>query len=686
MYNIAVILQIYCRGAAVVKIRSLGLKISLLVTLVIAIIIVLMVFIVNTETSNMVDDLVMNQAVTTMNVFWQSIESLESEAFRSAETIAHSAYVRAALETGDYSALRDSLLQYGSTLDVITLTDASGVVLARSHSDVRDDDLSGLRAVASTLSTGLGVRTLQVGVDVQLSALGSAAIIGDDGRVIGVVTCGYDLSLPKYVDDVKDLGDCEATIFVGDTRLSTTVVDDRGERRVGTQASSDIVETVIGRGEAVRSRIELFGRPFAVYYSPMVVDDETVGMLFTGINIEQTLANQRSKVQRMVVMSVIVGLVSVALIFLFCTLAVSRPLRRIAAFSNKIRIGELGLSSASDSAIAVHSSDEVGVLARTLEEAYLQLKGYIGEIEGRMNCLANGDLSSECSYEFQGDFRLIKDSINGIIGNLNATMSEIITATAQVAAGSKQIAEGAQTLAQGSTEQAASVQQLSSSIADIAQKTSGNSDMAGRAASLANKIMSDAEKGSRKMDEMTVAVKEINLASQNISRVIKVIDDIAFQTNILALNAAVEAARAGQHGKGFAVVAEEVRNLAAKSAEAARDTGGLIANSMEKAELGARIAGETAASLADIVSGIDESNQIVADIARSSEEQSVGIGQVNNGIDQVAQVVQQNSATAEESAAASQEMSGQSDVLEGLVSQFKLRDGGRALVGLPASK
>jgi methyl-accepting chemotaxis protein len=228
-------------------------------------------------------------------------------------------------------------------------------------------------------------------------------------------------------------------------------------------------------------------------------------------------------------------------------------------------------------------------------------------------------------------------------------------------------------LAQGSTQQAAAVEELSAAISEIANKTKQNAEMAGRAAALATTILRDAEKGSAQMGQMMEAVKDINQAGQSISKVIKVIDDIAFQTNILALNAAVEAARAGQHGKGFAVVAEEVRSLASKSAEAAKDTAALIENSLEKASLGSRIAGETAASLKDIVSGIGESDKIVGDIAKSSEEQSRGIAQVNHGIDQVAQVVQQNSATAEQSAAASEQMSSQSALLQERIAQFKIK-------------
>ena len=298
--------------------------------------------------------------------------------------------------------------------------------------------------------------------------------------------------------------------------------------------------------------------------------------------------------------------------------------------------------------------------------------------------IALGDLTEEVKVLSEKD--ALGNSLKKMVESLNEMFNEINGSTTQVSTGAKQIADGAQSLAQGSTEQAASVEELSSSISEIASKTRTNAEMASKAAMLATTIMNNAEKGSTQMDEMMAAVKDINTASQQISKVIKVIDDIAFQTNILALNAAVEAARAGQHGKGFAVVAEEVRNLASKSAEAAKDTGNLIANSMEKAELGSRIAGETSASLAEIVSGINESNRIVSEIAQSSDEQSQGIEQINKGIDQVAQVVQQNSATAEESAAASEELSSQSAVLEGLIAQFQLKDavpGYRSLKAAP---
>ncbi|MDR2533098.1 MAG: methyl-accepting chemotaxis protein [Oscillospiraceae bacterium] len=295
----------------------------------------------------------------------------------------------------------------------------------------------------------------------------------------------------------------------------------------------------------------------------------------------------------------------------------------------------------------------------------------INEVSTVLGRIADGDLTVEISLLSNND--IMGKSVSKMIGSMNDMFGEINSSSEQVDSGAKQIADGAQALSQGSTEQAASIEQLSSSVAEIASQTKINADMAEKAHNLSESIRVNAEKGNRQMDEMMAAVRDINTASQNISKVIKVIDDIAFQTNILALNAAVEAARAGQHGKGFAVVAEEVRNLAAKSAEAAKETGDMIQKSKEKAELGSRIASETAVSFTEIASGIQESSQLVEEIAKSSKEQAMGISQVNIGIDQVAQVVQQNSATAQESAAASEEMSGQSAMLQELISQFKLK-------------
>jgi len=394
---------------------------------------------------------------------------------------------------------------------------------------------------------------------------------------------------------------------------------------------------------------------------------------------QQIAALQNVSITIIISLIVVSAAISIFLA-LYISSLIATPLNILSAFMKKASTtGDitLGQDDVENIRKYAQNKDEIG---QTIGNTSKFIEHIVTTAE-ELETVASGDLTVD--VKLLSDQDVLRVSLIKMMENLNTMFSEINSASAQVSTGSKQIADGSQALAQGSTQQAATVQQLSASITQIADKTRANSEMAGRAATLANTIMSSAEKGSSQMDEMTAAVKGINVASQDISKVIKVIDDIAFQTNILALNAAVEAARAGQHGKGFAVVAEEVRNLAAKSAEAAKDTGGLIANSMEKAELGARIAGDTAASLAEIVSGINESTKLVNDIAKSSEEQSYGIAQINNGIDQVAQVVQQNSATAEESAAASEEMSGQSNMLEGLIAQFKLRGSNPANSGSP---
>ena len=384
-------------------------------------------------------------------------------------------------------------------------------------------------------------------------------------------------------------------------------------------------------------------------------------------------AESASKTARLVVLIVSTIAVAVSItIAIYIKNAITKPVLFISDIASKIaEDGDLELSTNESESLRMYSSgkDETAQTVANFSKLIDRLK----TIDDCLSHIAANDLTA--SIKPLGNKDAMGLALQSMLITLNEMFSDINASSAQVSTGSKQVAEGAQALAQGATEQASSIQELASSISEIANSTRENATLAIDAAKLAGKIIGSAEKGSQQMDDMMAAVNEINEASNSIGKVIKVIDDIAFQTNILALNAAVEAARAGQHGKGFAVVAEEVRSLAAKSAEAAKDTGSLIESSMEKALLGVRIAAETAESLSEIVSGIRESNQLVDKIAESSEQQSLGIEQINIGVDQVAQVVSQNSATAQQSAAASQQMSSQSAMLQELISQFKLLDG-----------
>lgn len=287
--------------------------------------------------------------------------------------------------------------------------------------------------------------------------------------------------------------------------------------------------------------------------------------------------------------------------------------------------------------------------------------------------LAQRDMDVTIDVQSKDEIGTLAAAFQEMCDNVTVTLRNINEATEQVAAGSTQVSDSSIALSQGVTQQASALEELTASVEEIARQTTQNAEAANKASDNTKTAQTNAVVGNSHMNSMITAMEEINESSRSISKIIKVIDDIAFQTNILALNAAVEAARAGQHGKGFAVVAEEVRNLAARSASAANETTGLIENSMKKVEEGRKIANETAEALTRIVSDIASATELVSNIATASTEQAVGVEQINQGITQIADVVQSTSATAEETASASEELSSQAVLLKEQVNSFRLK-------------
>ncbi len=323
---------------------------------------------------------------------------------------------------------------------------------------------------------------------------------------------------------------------------------------------------------------------------------------------------------------------------------------------------------------------EFNNIKQTVNYTAETIGSYISEISNILNEMANKNFDVSIDREYLGDFKAIQQSVNLIVKNLNVLTRDIISSAEQVSAGSRQISESSLSLAEGATQQAEEVEKLNTIIKAISEQTLENAKNSNEANKLAMETRENASKGNEQMNNMLLAMEDINNASNSISNIIKVIDDIAFQTNILALNAAVEAARAGEHGKGFAVVAEEVRSLAGRSQQAARETTELIESSVQKVEEGSKIANQTSQALISIVEQIESISTLVECCAKSSNEQEKSIGEIMEGIEQIAKVVQVNTSTSEESAAASQELAGQAEVFYASVSDFKLKKDSKSAI------
>jgi len=457
------------------------------------------------------------------------------------------------------------------------------------------------------------------------------------------------------------------------------------EKYSGDQSDITAVETLIDQLEKAYNEYATLARSnknteaYSVYKSKII---DLLADITTAVNKIKTQANDFATTSHdagmaasqvttvvMIVLGVLALLIGIALA-LYITKSITYAVSQLKEASQRMSEGDF------DAEITYESRDELGVLADSMRDLIAKLKTVIKDISYLMDALAGGNLTvrTQAENSYVGELAPILDSMRKLKEDLNSTMENIASASDQVNSGGEQVSSGAQALAQGATQQAASVQELAAAIDSIAGQIAATAEHARQAETDNRHAGEKIDVCSGHMSELMEAMQAIDNKSKEISKVIKTIEDIAFQTNILALNAAVEAARAGSAGKGFAVVADEVRNLATKSQEAAKSTTVLIEETVKAVQSGSEYSVATDEALKNVVTDAEKVMESVSLISSATAEQSEAVNQIKSGIDQISSVVQTNSATAEQSAAASEELSGQANLLKDLVSTFTLEN------------
>lgn len=505
--------------------------------------------------------------------------------------------------------------------------------------------------------------------DSQSYVVGASGMLKDQsGAVRGVAAADVYLdSISKIVREVQieDTGG----IFLVDTRTDTII--GHKDQSITGQTLSGIDG---GMYEYASQQIAEGKTGLSLYDNTYIQVENVPGSDWAAVayvSRSEVLMELHQLTVSMLLVAVLAILVLIILVILQVRRVIGRPVRELTLAATRIAEGAL------DQSIQYQSRDELGILAHDFNQVTLRLREYviyIDEISDTLREIAAGNLSFTLKNKYTGEFEKIKTALDEISRELNQTMGQLRSASRDVAAGSQQVANGATALSQGSTEQAAEVDSLANHISAVSDSVHKIAQGAEKARNISQEVKGGLLTSNDKMQHLTTVIQRTSDKSAQIHKIVKTIEDIAFQTNILALNAAVEAARAGAAGKGFAVVADEVRTLAGKSSAAAQETTVLLGQTVDSMEEGVQAVQDTAASMLTVITHADEMSSLIDGIANYTRQQDTNTEEITRGIEQISTVVQSNVATAEESASASEELSGQASMLRELVNRFKLRE------------